>query len=1150
MFITAFCKSVNPLLNNISKYNLGHFSSFALTGSLSFILIVCFSLVAGFYIPEVYGHAFVISTNPSSGQTLDISPEKVEADLNEPVDLTYSRISVVNSNGERVDNADLTYVDNDESKLSVTVPTDLDEGTYTVSVQMLSQIDGHLTQDTFVFGIGNQGMTLSTSDSQSGTASIFDQLSVGSAIARFPALVGQVMIVGSVFCMLWLWKPILRIKWMDENISQLRKRIEIKALFLILTGSIILIISDFAMIVSLALSINASIFDAINTKFGGVWLARTVISFGILFFVLYVLYRRKKKSVSVEDEREKKVRIYEYLAIFVAGIAALLTTSLMGHAAAVSSNFLYILLDYIHNIAASLWIGGVMYLAFVVVPSLKNNLLHNDLDKTKNKRKLEISRILFRKKKEIKNKINKDGADPSDQILINSIISIIIPRFSFVPVIILGTILLTGPFLLYVLEDDLSLTLSSIYGKVLVAKLILAGLMIIMGTYYQLVLHNRSVRSVVQYSNSGSTHFQTTSKSTQSHNYSATKIVSRFNAGLKVEVFFGILLLGAVAILTNTGLPESEAGIQARQPTQNGLKFISNADPPAYLNTIFIPNTGNNITFSNDNDDVGNNPVDTNGLNTYTKVLLSIEPYLPGNNNFKIYFLDPDNNPVDFDQVKLKMTFVEESTSPVSVTFAPIDVSTRKESAGVFSTDSSLGFTGQWRIEVEGIRSQRNMPNIYTVFDAFVKPSLDQMSFNVTEFKTSIANISGTAANLSQPLYPIYDQSRNVIWTGDTVLNSGRILEFNLDTTSYLEHKIDGTRILSQLALDSNDNIWYLDPLNRLLGYYNPQNNSNENYVLFSQSPITNSINDQGQPSSDPPLSSYLPSEAQGAPSALAVDSNGDVWITVANTNIILKFDHLNKTFTKIELPSLDANPLNIAFDDEDTAWIAEGGSSRVAKIVSQDNNYIVREFYPNNTDSSQLGNDSLNDPIFITTSPFSNEIFISEHEGNAISIFDPITETFRQLALDSKEALPFGMVFDKYQNLWIAEHLTNEITVMDPITGEQRGVEIPTSNPFVQYLTVDKTGQVWFAEQRGNALARVDTSINSIPLSSQPGPLSDNANAINMFEFIAEIGFEKIAGPLIALGIILVSIMYVRTTYAFSNSIQYVKQVQNLNKE
>jgi copper transport protein len=915
---------------------------------------------------------------------------------------------------------------------------------------------------------------------------------------------------------------------------------------LLLTGSIILLISDFAMIGSLAISINVSIFDAINTKFGDVWLVRTIISLGILFFVLFVIYRRKKKSLSIAKDGYKKEHIFEYLAIFVAGIATLLTTSLMGHAAAVSSNFLYIMLDFIHNIAASLWIGGVIYLAFVAVPSLKDKILHNGQSNTDGKWKLKISKILFPKKTKIESEIDKDSADPFDRILINSIISIIIPRFSFVPIIILGTILMTGPFLLYVLEDNLTLTLSSLYGKVLAAKLILAGMMIIMGAYYQMVIYNQSVRNISNHPNLGTSQYQIALESKKSHNYSVKKILSRFNAGLKVEVFFGILLLGSVAVLTSTGLPESEEGIQVRQPAQNKLISISNADQPPYLNTAFIPNSGNNISASDDNRG-DNNPVGANVSNSYTKVLLSIDPYLPGNNNFRIYFLDPDNNPVDFDQVKLKMTFVEESTSSISVTFAPIKVSAIKESAGVFSADSSFGFTGPWQIEVEGISSQRNMPNIYAVFDAFVKPSLDQMSFNITEFKTFIASISGTAANLSQPLYPVYDQNRNVIWTGDTVLNSGRILEFNLDNTSYLEHKIDGTRIISQLALDSNDNIWFLDPLNRLLGYYNPQNNSNENYILFSQSPATNSINNQEQSSSStPPLSSYLASEAQGAPSALAVDSKDNVWVTIANTNVILKFDPINKTFTKIELPSLDANPLSIAFDDEDIAWVAEGGSSRIAKVITQDGSHFVREFYPNGTDSSQLGNETLNDPIFITTSPFNGEIFISEHEGNAISIFNPITESFRQLALDSKEALPFGMVFDKYGNLWIAEHLTNRITVMEPITGEQIGVEIPTSNPFVQYLTVDETGQVWFAEQRGNALARIDTSINSIPLSSQPTPsLQENVDSISIFKFIADTGFEKIAAPLIALGIIIVSLMYVRTTYAFSNSIQHVEKIQ-----
>jgi copper transport protein len=697
-----------------------------------------------------------------------------------------------------------------------------------------------------------------------------------------------------------------------------------------------------------------------------------------------------------------------------------------------------------------------------------------------------------------------------------------------------------------VLEDNLGTTLSSLYGKVLVAKLILAGMMIIMGTFYQIVIYNRSIKSVVQYTNEGSSKYHTLSKSKSHNNYSAIKIVSSFNAGLKLEVLFGILLLGSVAILTSTGLPESEEGIQARQPTQGNLLLISNTNNPAYSDTVFIPNNSNNATAY----DVDDNPNGVNVSNNYTKVLLSIEPYLPGNNNFEIYFLDPNNNPVDINKVKLKMTFIEESTSSVSITFAPIEVSARKVSPGVFSTNSSFGFTGQWKIEVEGISNQKNMPNIYAVFDAFVKPLLSQMSFNVTEFKTSIENVSGSSGNFSQPLYPIYDKSRNVIWTGDTVLNSGRILEFNLDNTSYMGHKINGTRIISQLALDSNDNIWYLDPLNRLLGYYNPQNKSNENYILFSQSPATNSINNQGQSTTDPPLSSNIESEARGAPSALAIDSKDNVWVTIANTNIVLKFDHSNKTFTKIELPSIDANPLSITFDDRDTAWIAEGGSGRIAKVVSQDSSYMIREYYPNNTDSSQLEYNFLNDPIFIRTSPFNHEIFISEHEGNAISIFDPITETFRQLAISSKEALPFGMVFDKYHNIWIAEHLTNEITVMNPITGEQREVEIPTSNPFVQYLTTDKAGQVWFAEQRGNALARIDTSINSLPISSQSSTLPNNGNTTRTFELITTLGFEKIAAPLIALGIIIVTLVYVRTTYVFSNSIQHVKKIQNHNKE
>ncbi len=1146
----VYCDSIYVIINKASKCNSKQITNSILVGGVTLLLLFTFSLITTYTFPKVFGHAFVIGTSPTSGQTLMTSPSKVEADINEPVDLRYSKISVINSNGERVDNIDLAYVDNDESKLAVTVPANLSEGTYTVSVQMLSQIDGHLTQDTFVFGIGKQGMDLSSSNIQRSGGSLLDEVSVGSAITKFPALVAQVMIVGSAFCTLWLWKPVIKIKWLDQNFLDIRRRIEYKAIILMLIGAIVLIASDFGMILSIALSVNASILDAIGTKFGNVWLGRTIVSFMILLYLLYILYNKKKKSSHVDDTRAKKYPVVDYLAIFIAGLVTLLTTSLMGHAAAESGNFLYISLDFIHNVATSLWIGGVIYLAFVVAPLLKSTLSStNKLNKPKAQKKGQSEKIYIGDDDDYK----KDKKNSPDPVILNSVLSIIIPKFSLVPVIILGTILITGPYLLYVLEDNLGLTLSSLYGKILAAKLILAGMMIMMGAYYQFIIYKKLQSRSISYSGSGLQQTHILNKSKKSYEIPLERIISKFNIGLKVEAIFGILLLGSVALLTSTGLPESEIGIQAKQISQNDV-LNTNTDIPGYRTTVFL--NSDNPTSSGENMNI-QNINNQNNFSGFTKVSLSIEPFLPGNNNFVISFLDQDNNPMDIDTVKLKMTNIEESTTPVAVSIAPIEVVAKKDSVGIFSANSSFGFTGQWQIEVEGISDKSNMPNLFAVFYPFVKPHLGQMDFNITEFKTSFVNKSESGSEISQPLYPVYDRNRNVIWVGDTILNSGRILEFSLNDNNYSEHKISGARIITQLAIDSNNSIWYVDPLNRLLGHYDPQTRLNENYMLFDPAQSLpagavspNQINTPQQ--SIPPLSSSNQSESQGAPSAIDVDSENNVWITIANTNIVLKFNPSAQNFTKIVLPSLDANPLGITIDEKNTAWVAEGGVGKIARIDSAGNNYTSKEYGPKQTDSDNLKNNTLKDPIFILADPSDNQIYISEHEGNAISVFDPITETFEKILLTNREALPFGMTFDRYHNLWVTEHLTNKITVIDPNTGDQKEVEIPTSNPFIQYLTTDNKGQVWAAEQRGNALARIDVNINplSAPSVSNEVPNTSINTDVSkdIFESIKEIGFEKMVAPLIAIGLILVSVMFIRTMYVLSQSIRYVETIKRNN--
>src|SRR5688572_18107220 len=112
-------------------------------------------------------------------------------------------------------------------------------------------------------------------------------------------------------------------------------------------------------------------------------------------------------------------------------------------------------MDFIHNLTASIWIGGTFYLTFVLIPKL------------------------------IESKM--------DWHFKLSTLSILIPRYSSLVVILLGILVITGPFLLYILEDNLSLVVDSLYGTFLVIKLVLAGLMIILGGYSSILIYNRII---------------------------------------------------------------------------------------------------------------------------------------------------------------------------------------------------------------------------------------------------------------------------------------------------------------------------------------------------------------------------------------------------------------------------------------------------------------------------------------------------------------------------------------------------------------------------------------------------------------------------------------------------------------------------------
>jgi copper transport protein len=613
---------------------------------------------------------------------------------------------------------------------------------------------------------------------------------------------------------------------------------------------------------------------------------------------------------------------------------------------------------------------------------------------------------------------------------------------------ILGAVTITGPFLLYSLEGNFALILGSFYGKILIIKLSLAATMIALGAYDHMFISNKAYFGI---SNTKNTNTQTVTVDTKS-------ILNNFNKSIKISAFVGIALIAAVAILVDSGLPSSEF--------QNQLQSIQNK--------VFALTTNDGSTIQEFSQ--------TRFIEDGNRIILSMSPFATGINEFKISFLDSSKNPIDMKSAQLELTQTDSGIGPITVDM-------NKTSTGVFSTSTDFGFPGHWTVSVEGVQNKENALNLVSSYNLFVKPKLDNLQLDIKEYK-----VPGN----STPRYPVYDESRNKIWVGDTTIKSGKILDFDLTTNKYTEHKIDGLNSVIYMALDSHNTLWYIDYQRKILGHYNPDDNSNQDYPIPNQGILTN----------------------------IAIDKNDTVWIT-SNTNELLKFDTKTSKFDSVKLSKF-ADPLGIAIDNTaGKIWIAEG----IGKVASVDiSNNKITEFVPS-------GNYTMKGPTGIAIDPQTGKIYISEHEGYAVSVFDPLLKTFKKIQLDSTpDSLPYGMVFDKYNNLWVAQHTIDKITVIDPRTGDSLEKNIPSSNTWIQWLTLDSQGNVIFAEERANALGTITISAGQT-----------QSNQSNIAPRILKLDFDyaQIVAPAITGLLVIVAFFYCKGIIDLRKASGQVRTIQ-----
>jgi copper transport protein len=452
------------------------------------------------------------------------------------------------------------------------------------------------------------------------------------------------------------------------------------------------------------------------------------------------------------------------------------------------------------------------------------------------------------------------------------------------------------------------------------------------------------------------------------------------------------------------------------------------------------------------------------------KFEIQITPFSSGVNTILVQVSDFNNNPIyDANAIKVKMANPSKNIAPIEI---PMEITKEENDIPTeFQGEITFGFSGEWQLEVESQRTEN--ANESKIVNVLVKPRLENIQTQVVEYEFP---------ETAKPLYPLYD-GKNSIWISDP--SAPRLWEFSLETKEFSSYSFNGLSTMF-LTMDNTGKIWFTDSPRNQIGYIDLE---------------TKEITTKTIPNLDPVM-------ADNKPIFIQADFDDNIWITIVNKNKILKYLPDDDVFKIVELPERDSLPFALSIDSDGNIWYTATGIGKIG-YIDPDKGTITQY-------SKEI---PLDGPEFLLFDK-NQDVWIAEHTGTSITKFNPVLETFERISVPNEEALPFGMTFDRYGNIWFAQHVVDGIGVYDPDNNDLKEVPIPTEGTFIQFMTSDKNGKVWFVEQEGNKIGTVNAI--EIPVDVSQVKTIDSS----------EMKYTEIASPLIALGIIVTALFYVKGIY------------------
>jgi copper transport protein len=344
------------------------------------LLAVCLALV----LPGVsLAHAILLRSNPAQDAVLSTAPDQVQMWFSEALNPAGSTAAVVNEANQRVDKRDAFVSPGDSTEMDVSLQPNLSPGVYVVVWRTDSADDGHVLTGSFLFTVARPDGSVPTL--KSGTVLGQNVLGEGNSAGQnsgqldgltlFNLLMITLVELGAVFWVGAQFWPIFVLlpstedhEELSASNQQVRQRFERR---FSLPTLLLLLLANAGVLYGQALTVTGgNVANAFSLpllasllasgRFGTYWIMRMIVVVLALRLSLYQvqLYRTRRNHPYLANTLLPWINLLLGLALFI-------SITMSSHASAVAGNtgVLALVVDWLHLVAAALWVGGMLYIA-------------------------------------------------------------------------------------------------------------------------------------------------------------------------------------------------------------------------------------------------------------------------------------------------------------------------------------------------------------------------------------------------------------------------------------------------------------------------------------------------------------------------------------------------------------------------------------------------------------------------------------------------------------------------------------------------------------------------------------------------------------------------------------------------------------------